>query len=264
MVPSSGLLPAPRRCQAGLTDDRCEVEPMHDREHDLDQGSVRPKPSRVDTPDLAQVYKAGAAGRADVVGPTGMLGLQRAVGNGGVGAMLEDERSPVHDVVGSGGSPLDTDTRADMEGRLGHDFGDVRVHTDSSAHDSAVGVNANAYTVGSHVVFQRDKYDPGSTEGRTTLAHELTHVVQQRSGPVDGSPASGGIQVSDPGDRFEREAAATAEHAISAPAPVTEAAPASAVGAAVQREEMPAEEEEAPVQGSFVQREEGEEEAVEE
>jgi hypothetical protein len=237
---------------------------MHEHEHDLEPGALRPKPSRVDTPDLGQMYKAGAAGRADVVGPAGLLGLQRAVGNNGVGAMLEDDRSPVHDVVGSGGQPLDADTRADMEGRLGHDFGDVRLHTDSAAHDSAVGVNANAYTVGSHVVFQRDKYDPSSAEGRTTLAHELTHVVQQRSGPVDGSPAAGGIQLSDPGDRFEREAAATAEHAMAAPAPAVEAAaPVSAAGAAVQREEM-AEEEEAPVQGSFVQREEGEEEAVEE
>ncbi|HVQ93071.1 MAG TPA: DUF4157 domain-containing protein [Mycobacteriales bacterium] len=237
---------------------------MHEHEHDLEPGALRPKPSRVDTPDLGQMYKAGAAGRADVVGPAGLLGLQRAVGNNGVGAMLEDDRSPVHDVVGSGGQPLDTDTRADMESRLGHDFGDVRLHTDSAAHDSAVGVNANAYTVGSHVVFQRDKYDPSSTEGRTTLAHELTHVVQQRSGPVDGSPAAGGIQVSEPSDRFEREAASTAEQAMAAPAPTVEAAaPVGAAGAAVQREEM-AEEEEAPVQGSFVQREEAEEEAVEE
>jgi hypothetical protein len=236
---------------------------MREHEHDLDPGGLRPKPSRVDTPELAQVYRAGAAGRTDVVGRAGMLGLQRAVGNGGVGAMLEEDRSPVHDVVGSGGSPLDADTRTDMESRLGHDFGDVQVHTDSAAHDSAVAVNANAYTVGSHVVFQRDKFDPASTDGRTTLAHELTHVVQQRSGPVDGTPAAGGIQVSDPGDRYEREAAATAEQAIAAPA--VAAAPVTATaGPAVQRDEAAPEEEEMPVQGSFLQREEAEEEIAEE
>jgi hypothetical protein len=239
---------------------------MHEHEHEADPGGLRPKPARVDAPELAQVLRAGAAGRTDVVGRAGMLGLQRTVGNGGVGAMLEEDRSPVHDVVNSGGQPLDVETRADMEGRLGHDFGDVRVHNDSSAHESAVAVNANAYTVGSHVVFQRDRYDPASTDGRTTLAHELTHVVQQRSGPVEGTPAAGGIQVSDPGDRFEREAAANAERAIAAPAPVAEtAAPAAASAAAVQREEAPAEEEEEPaVQGSFVQREEAEEEMAEE
>lgn len=242
---------------------------MREHDHDVEApGGARPKASRVDTPELSQVLRAGAAGRADVVGPAGMLGLQRTVGNGGVGAMLEEDRSPVHDVVGSAGQPLPAGTRADMEQRLGHDFGDVQVHADGAAHDSAVAVNANAYTVGSHVVFQRDRYDPASTEGRTTLAHELTHVVQQRSGPVDGSPAAGGIQVSDPGDRYEREAAATAARAVSAPAvDASDPAPASAP-AAVQRDAAPVEEEKAEeepaVQGAFLQREESEEEAPEE
>jgi hypothetical protein len=63
------------------------------------------------------------------------------------------------------------------------------------------------------------------------LAHELTHVVQQRSGPVDGTDAGGGVKVSDPSDRFEREAVANADRVMSA-APV--AAPAAA-GPAVQR-----------------------------
>jgi len=53
------------------------------------------------------------------------------------------------------------------------------------------------------------------------LAHELTHVVQQRSGPVDGTPTSAGVKVSDPGDRFEREAAANAERIVSMPSPAT-------------------------------------------
>jgi hypothetical protein len=144
-----------------------------------------------------------------------------------------------------------------MESRLGADFGDVRVHTDDHAHESARSVNAHAYTVGSNVVFQRDRYDPSSSEGRTMLAHELTHVVQQRNGPVDGTPAAGGVRVSDPSDRFEREAASTAERAMSTPA-----APVSAgtSAMAVQRQEAPEEEEEPAAQGSFVQRQEEEEE----
>jgi len=104
-----------------------------------------------------------------------------------------------------------------MEGRLGHSFSDVRVHTGEAAHNSAMSVNAHAYTVGSNIVFQRDKYDPGSDAGRTMIAHELTHVVQQRTGPVDGTATGTGVRVSDPSDRFEREAAATAERAMSAP-----------------------------------------------
>jgi hypothetical protein len=189
-----------------------------------------------------------------------LLGLQRAAGNTAVSALNSQQRSPVLNVVGSGsGSPLDAETRADMESRLGHDFGDVRVHTDSRAHDSAQAVNAHAYTVGSNIVFQRDKYDPSSTEGRTMLAHELTHVVQQRSGPVEGTATGDGIQVSDPSDRFEREAAANAERVMSAPAP----AAGSLAGPAVQRQEGEEPEEES-VQGVFVQRQESEEEAPEE
>lgn len=176
--------------------------------------------------------RAAADGRPDVLGPAGLLALQRAAGNAGVTAMMEDanteeEHSPVHDVIGSGGSPLDHGTRADMEGRFGHDFSDVRVHTDSAAHESAVSVNAQAYTVGSDIVFQGGNYDPGSSQGAHMLAHELTHVVQQRSGPVDGAEAGGGVRVSDPGDSFERAASANADHVMSA-GPVG--------GAAVQRE----------------------------
>ena len=196
------------------------------------------------------------------------MDLQRVAGNAGVASALEDEeRSPVHDVVGSGGRGLDSDVRSDMETRLGADFGDVRIHDDTAAHESATSVGAHAYTVGSNVVFQRDAYDPSSQQGRTTLAHELTHVMQQRSGPVDGTTAPGGIRVSDPSDRFEREAADNATRVMGEPSAAPAAAPAvqreAASGSAVQREEAEEPEEEA-VQGLFVQREEAPEEEVEE
>jgi hypothetical protein len=187
-----------------------------------------------------------------------ILGLQRTVGNGAVTSLLEEERSPVHEVIKSGGRPLEPDVREDMEARLGHDFSDVRVHDDTAAAASATAVNAHAYTVGPNVVFQRDKYDPSTQEGKTTLAHELTHVVQQRSGPVEGTSAPGGIKISNPSDRYEREAAANAERVMSAPAPVQTAA-VSVTGPSVQRH---ATEEEPGVQGMFVQRQEEEEEQV--
>lgn len=222
---------------------------MHSHDHDQsDVDGLRTKPVRAEGADPATLYRAAAAGRADVVGSHGLLALQRAVGNSGVRGLAEEERSPVLDVVSSGGGqPLEAPVRADMEGRLGHSFSDVRVHTGEAAHNSAASVNAHAYTVGSNIVFQRDKYDPGSDGGRTMLAHELTHVVQQRSGPVDGTATGTGVRVSDPSDRFEREAAATAERAMSAPAVPAAAQRFAAGAAAVQRD---AEEETA--QGSFV------------
>ena len=227
---------------------------MHDHLVDERIATLRPKGSRIEGDAQALAGRAAGHGRTDVLDPDAVLGLQRSAGNGAVAQLMEEERSPVHDVVNSGGRPIEPDVREDMEGRLGHDFSDVRIHDDATAADSAKAVNAHAYTVGSNVVFQRDVYDPSSAQGKTTLAHELTHVIQQRSGPVDGTSAPGGIKVSDPSDRFEREASANADRVMAGPAPVQ----ALGVSApAVQREEAPEEEE---VQGLFVQREEEPEE----
>jgi len=85
----------------------------------------------------------------------------------------------VHDVLSSPGRPLDAGTRAFMEPHFGHDFSQVRVHTDSRTAESVRAVNALAYTVGRDVVFGIGQYTPTTSEGKRLLAHELTHVVQQ-------------------------------------------------------------------------------------
>jgi hypothetical protein len=241
-------------------------------EHEQDEVVRQPKQADGQAATgLSHLFRAAAAGRADVLGRSGMRAIQRAVGNSAVSAMLQREsaeeepsRSPVHDVVSSGGGEaLSPDTQAEMEARLGADFSDVRVHTGAAAHDSARDVGARAYTVGNNVVFQRDAYDPSSHEGRTTLAHELTHVIQQRNGPVEGTEAPGGIRVSDPSDRFEREAVARAEQVMAEPVPASGPGPAPVASpAAVQRQSEDEDEQPADVQGSFVQRaaEGGEEE----
>jgi hypothetical protein len=90
--------------------------------------------------------------------------------------------SIVDDVLQSPGQPLDGVTHAFVEERFGYDFGRVRVHADAQASESTRAVNAHAYTVGEHVVFDAGRYSPNSIEGRKLLAHELTHVVQQSSG----------------------------------------------------------------------------------
>jgi hypothetical protein len=233
---------------------------MHTHDGFDQESSLRPKASRMEETESAVAMKAAMSGRLDAAGAPGMMGLQRAIGNAGTAELIEQERSPVHDVIGSGGSPMEPALRADMEGRLGHDFGDVRIHTDAAAHNSAKSVNAQAYTVGSDIVFQQGKYDPGSQAGQHMLAHELTHVVQQRSGPVDGTDAGGGVKVSDPSDRFEREAVANADRVMSsAPAAATHDVQRSNGSATpmVQREE--GEEEEDPGKASaqtYVQRHE--------
>lgn len=85
----------------------------------------------------------------------------------------------VEPVLAESGNPLETSLRRDMEGRFGHDFSHVRIHTNSRAAESARAVDSLAYTLGSDVVFGAGQFSPHSAEGKHLLAHELTHVVQQ-------------------------------------------------------------------------------------
>ena len=163
------------------------------------------------------------APRTDTM-PAAVLSLQRMAGNESVSALLgqqeEEERSPVRDVVGSGGgAPLEPGTRSFLEERMGADFSDVRVHTGAKADESARSINAQAYTVGTDVVFRSGAYEPDSQGGRHVLAHELAHVMQQKAGPVSGTPAPGGISISHPSDSFETAAEHSASQAM-AGAPV--------------------------------------------
>lgn len=216
----------------------------------------RPEAEQAPAADADRARPATAA-PSRALDAASMLHLQRTAGNAGVVQLLgadEEQRSPVHDVLGSGGgAPLDQQTRSSMETAFGQPFDDVRVHTDDQASRSAESVGANAYTVGSDIVFRSGHFDPGSTTGQRTIAHELAHVVQQRSGPVDGTEAAGGIRVSDPSDRFERAADHTADQvmssaqAASTPSPVAQLEQEGAeVAPPVQRQE---EEEEEMAQG---------------
>ncbi len=97
----------------------------------------------------------------------------------------------VEDVLARPGQPLDAATRGLLEPRFGADFSGVRVHADEAAGRSAASLRARAYTVGSHVVFGAGEYAPETPVGRTLLAHELTHTIQQGgSAPVHGMPGA--------------------------------------------------------------------------
>lgn len=92
---------------------------------------------------------------------------------------IDDVMPVVNEVVRSEGLPLDNSTRAFMESRFGHNFTNVRVHTDSRATEAARAVNARAFTMGRDVVFGKGEYAPEAIQGKRLLAHELTHVLQQ-------------------------------------------------------------------------------------
>jgi hypothetical protein len=108
-------------------------------------------------------------------GPT-LVGQRRAA-PGASGSM--DATSMVNIVLARPGQPLDATTRGFFAARFGHDFANVRIHADSEAAESALSVNALAYTVGPDVVFGAGQYAPDTPDGQQLLAHELTHVIQQ-------------------------------------------------------------------------------------
>lgn len=78
------------------------------------------------------------------------------------------------------GTPLPNTTNQFFSSRFRQDFSGVKIHTGKDAADSAKAINAHAYTIGNHIVFNENKYQPESYTGKQLLAHELTHVVQQR------------------------------------------------------------------------------------
>jgi hypothetical protein len=112
------------------------------------------------------------------------------------------------------GSALSPQVRGQMEAGLGQRLGDVRVHTDSTAASLSTQLNAHAFTTGNDVFFNSGVYKPGTPAGDETLAHELTHTLQQASGPVAGTEVSPGLSVSDPHDHDEQHARASAQQVV--------------------------------------------------
>ena len=83
------------------------------------------------------------------------------------------------------GSSLDSSTQSSMENRFGVDFSSVKIHIGPEAIQMNRELNAKAFTAGTDIYFNEGQYQPHSSEGKYLLAHELTHVVQQKN---NGSP----------------------------------------------------------------------------
>jgi hypothetical protein len=97
------------------------------------------------------------------------------------GAASEVSASTAAEIAGmrGGGAALPAPARDFFEPRFGYDFSRVRVHTDPRAARTTREVGARAFTVGRDIAFAPGEYRPETEAGRSLLAHELTHVVQQ-------------------------------------------------------------------------------------
>jgi hypothetical protein len=105
--------------------------------------------------------------------------LQRKGSDAGASAVTSNVQSAIHNTASAGGQPLSADVRSYMEPRFNADFSNVRVHSDPESAGLSNQLSARAFTYQNHVFFSQDQYQPGTSEGKQLLAHELTHTIQQ-------------------------------------------------------------------------------------
>lgn len=179
-----------------------ENEEQHDRAHD--QTRLPEPPKRESAPPQASPVESlasqvGNHAFGQVVGRMQGDGIMEG------GAVHPGVEQAIASSRGSGAS-LDRGVQEKFAPRLGDSLSDVRVHADSTADALARSVSARAFATGSDVYFAAGEYKPGTSDGDRLLAHELTHVVQQR-----GAPTSGPMTVSEPGDAMETQADSVAD-----------------------------------------------------
>lgn len=93
-------------------------------------------------------------------------------------SVSNDNENYINSLNGKG-NELSSNEKSFFESKFGYDFSDVRVHTDSTASQSAKDLNALAYTHENNIVFGSNQYQSNTDSGKRLLAHELTHVIQQ-------------------------------------------------------------------------------------
>ncbi|MGW3804903.1 eCIS core domain-containing protein [Streptomyces clavifer] len=117
-------------------------------------------------------------------------------------------------IVSGAGQPLDLSVRRELEERLGHDFGRVRLHTDRDAGALTEMLGADAVAVGQDIFFREGAYRPGTPDGQRLLAHELLHTVQNPHGLGALRAGRDLGEVSLPQQAMEREAESAAQESV--------------------------------------------------
>jgi hypothetical protein len=215
------------------------------------------KSSRRKRSQPAKTTPAAAGGEA----ARPLASLQRQVGNRAVQRLLaqrsadgstelDDDTAGRINQQRGGGQPLDSGAQKQMAESTGEDFSQVKVHTGPEADTLNHQLGAKAFTTGQDVFFRSGAYQPHTTSGQELLAHELTHVVQQRQGAVSGESR---MKVNAPGDAFERQAEDVAHSVASGQTS------AGVQKAGEEKVQMQEEEEEEPLQ----MQEDDEDEALE-
>lgn len=152
----------------------------------------------------------------------GLASLQRRIGNRAVQRVLAqrsgdgsfdlDEATAGRiKAARAGGQALESNVGESLGSAMGTDLGGVRVHTSPEADDLSRGIGARAFTTGQDIFFREGAYNPHTSDGQKTIAHELTHVAQQGSGVGGGV---GRMTVGPAADAYEQEADSVANSLV--------------------------------------------------
>jgi pimeloyl-ACP methyl ester carboxylesterase len=148
-------------------------------------------------PQERQAQQMAAQVAPSVIVPTLQRAATRNHGGGPEGGQVDTQTANAIQRAQSHGQPLIPTVRSQMEQNFGADFSKVRVHTDGQSDQLNRTLDAQAFTTGQDIFFQRNAYRPNSGSGKQLLAHELTHVAQQTGGAggqVQRKAAGGLIQ----------------------------------------------------------------------
>ncbi|MFO0889866.1 MAG: DUF4157 domain-containing protein [Isosphaeraceae bacterium] len=170
------------------------IDALEDQGQDLERAAGQKEPAR---PGLGSWLPPSDPGPDPVPPPrirtrpagTGSLSPRREDGTDaglGVSPGLEGAISTAR----GGGRPLTGSIRTAMQHAFDADFSRVRIHDEARGDELSRSIKAYAFTAGSDVFFRRESYRPDEHQGRSLLAHELAHVVQQRHAPVGPGPAT--------------------------------------------------------------------------
>ncbi len=171
------------------------------------------KPKLQDRPTMqlkiGSPHPAQISALQSVVGNQAVLQMFKLNGGGEAGTVQRSSSAGTQ-------TRMPNAVQAKMEGALGADFSDVRIHANSS---KATDAGALAYTQGTDVHFAPGQYNPAQPGGQRLLGHELAHVVQQKAGRVSPTAqlASGALLNDSPA--LEQEADKLGAKAANAPEP---------------------------------------------
>jgi hypothetical protein len=188
------VTPAGQQTEPEAGSAEIKTEPFELNESEIDEGPKEEKETGPEQQSAVLQQKNGAAGA-----PPNLADPDP-------GARFNHPAAPDR------GEVLPEAIRTQMGEALGMDFQNVRLHRDTRTATVAVNLGARAFTKGEDIYFNRGEYNPDTGAGRHLIAHELTHVKQQRTIP--------GLQykLAEPAerDRYEREADAAADRATGA------------------------------------------------